>query len=156
MRISGRVDKSRNGRLRRAWLDCQPGQKERKREGKKERKKEKKRKRTARFGGLSRPVPSIGHQKVFASIWWIEPKWRRICFFFALFFLVGWFVVFLLQFFFLFRWLPFFFLKRRISKSPTIKTNEIPKKNSGAIEHFEGMNGEKKTKKESENDERLQ
>ena len=48
------------------WIASRARKKEREKEREKERKKE--RKRTTRFGGLSRPVPSIGHQKVFASI----------------------------------------------------------------------------------------
>ena len=156
MRISGRVDKSRNGRLRRAWLDCQPGQKERKREGKRERKKERKKKNDSfRWLVSARPIDRPSKSIRFYLMNRAEMK-KNLFLFCAFFF--GWLVCcFSFTIFFPVQVAPFFFFKkRRISKSPTIKTNEIPKKNSGVIEHFEGMNGEKKTKKESENDERLQ
>ena len=152
MRISGRVDKSPSTRL--IGLPAGP---ERKKERRKERKKErKKKKKNGSFRWLVSARPIDRPSKSIRFYLMNRAEIKKNLFLFCAFFFGRLVCCFSFTIFFPVQVAPFFFLKRRISKSPTIKTNEIPKKNSGVIEHFEGMNGEKKTKKESENDERLQ
>ena len=112
MRISGRVDKSRNGRLRRAWLDCQPGQKERKREGKRERKKERKKKNDS-FRWLVSARPIDRPSKSIRFYLMNRAEMKKNLFLFCAFFFGRLVCCFSFTIFFPVQVAPFFFFKKK-------------------------------------------